>query len=175
MLTTAPTMITGSFETTPASIAPVRSAGPRKPKSGSNGRSPRNCGVPIIRSSLPFPCVASAVALDETVHQPDVPSRLARCANYSGIADDRARCRASRPSFKLGDELQEHVHLHFIVTSGDSTPGPMDRAQGIRSRSPWWRQFRGKFLDYLSTAFKPETARGRQKSLTELLAPPRHP
>ncbi len=74
-----------------------------------------------------------------------------------------------------GDELQEHVHLHFIVTSG-----------GLNARGQWIAgpgeyllpvpvvasKFRGKFLDYLSTAFKPETARGRQKSLTELLGPP---
>ena len=71
-----------------------------------------------------------------------------------------------------GDELQEHLHLHFIITAGGLTeagrwvagdpsyllPGPVLAAK-----------FRGKFLAYLRAAL---TGEGRKASDPKLVLPP---
>ncbi|MCP4407892.1 MAG: transposase [Gammaproteobacteria bacterium] len=74
-----------------------------------------------------------------------------------------------------GDELQEHLHLHFIVTSG-----------GLACDGKWVdanreyllpvpvlaAKFRGKFLAYLRVALKAQTDIDKVKSSKEILIPP---
>ena len=73
------------------------------------------------------------------------------------------------------DELVEHLHIHFIVTSG-----------GIDANGKWveanpeflvcaralMKKFRGKFLAYLREAFATHTSSGRRKPADEILVPP---
>lgn len=74
-----------------------------------------------------------------------------------------------------GDEMQDHCHLHFIVTAG-----------GLNNDHRWVNvsndfllpapvlaaKFRGKFLDYLKKGFLPYTASGQPKPDHEILKPP---
>jgi len=73
------------------------------------------------------------------------------------------------------DELGEHLHLHFIVTSG-----------GLSAAGKWIEAdpemlipfpvlaslFRGKFIAYLREALNPLTARGKAKPIEDVLTPP---
>jgi hypothetical protein len=73
-----------------------------------------------------------------------------------------------------GDEMQEHCHLHFIVTAGGLT----EDGRWVRSGEKllWGptlaRKFRGKFLAYLKEAFSPYIAKGKAKLKEKILRPP---
>jgi len=61
------------------------------------------------------------------------------------------------------DELQEHCHLHFIVTAGGLSPeGRWIEADGdfLLPTGVLAAKFRGKFLAYLREAFKGVNPRG---------------
>ena len=73
------------------------------------------------------------------------------------------------------DELQEHCHLHFIVTAGGLSP----QGRWIASESAFLlptavlaAKFRGKFLAYLREGFKGLRARGEGKAHGEALVTP---
>ncbi len=74
-----------------------------------------------------------------------------------------------------GDEQQEHLHLHFIVTCGGLAPdgkwvdGNPDFLLPVPVLAA---MFRGKFLAYLREAFKTHTATGKEKAPSCVLAPP---
>jgi len=74
-----------------------------------------------------------------------------------------------------GDEMQEHLHLHFIVTCGGISPA----GQWIAANPAYLlpvpvlaAKFRGKFLAYLREALKTHTATGQAKSAQQVLVPP---
>jgi hypothetical protein len=74
-----------------------------------------------------------------------------------------------------GDELPEHLHLHFIVTSGGLTPS----GQWVAANPEFLlavpvlaAKFRGKFLAYLREAFDTHMASGAAKPPEEVLVPP---
>ncbi len=74
-----------------------------------------------------------------------------------------------------GDFLQEHLHLHFIVTSGGLTAeGQWVEAdpQFLLPVPVLAAKFRGKFLAYLRAAFKAHTTTGKPKPPDEVLVPP---
>ncbi len=71
------------------------------------------------------------------------------------------------------DELGEHLHLHFIVTSGGVDPNGKwvaANADFLVCAETLMRKFRGKFLAYLRAAFSTHTPTGKAKS--EVLLPP---
>ena len=73
------------------------------------------------------------------------------------------------------DELGEHLHLHFIVTSGGVSPVGkwMDADPHMLIPFPVLAaKFRGKFLAYLREALNPTTARGKPKSPDDVLMIP---
>ena len=62
-----------------------------------------------------------------------------------------------------GDELQEHLHLHFIITCGGLSPDGKWIAADLAHLLPvavLAAKFRGKFLAYLREALRPHTANG---------------
>ena len=74
-----------------------------------------------------------------------------------------------------GDELQEHLHLHFIVTCGGLSP----TGEWIEADPEFLipipilaARFRDTFLAYLSDAFEPKTVRGKRRPEKEVLVPP---
>jgi len=74
-----------------------------------------------------------------------------------------------------GDELPEHLHLHFIVTCGGLTPAGQWVAANPEYLLPvpvLAAKFRGKFLASLREAFNPRTATGKAKRSEEILIPP---
>ena len=73
------------------------------------------------------------------------------------------------------DELGEHLHLHFIITSGGLSPS----GKWITANPAYFlpepvlaAKFRGKFLAYLREGFKTHTATGKPKPEEQILAPP---
>lgn len=73
------------------------------------------------------------------------------------------------------DELDEHLHLHFIVTSGGLSPAGEWIEADPEMLIPFpvlSALFRGKFIAYLREALNPLTARGKEKPATEVLVPP---
>ncbi len=71
-----------------------------------------------------------------------------------------------------GDELQEHLHLHFIITAGGLTPSGRWSAGDPTCLLPGAvlaSKFRGKFLAYLRAGL---TGKGRKSSDPELRPPP---
>lgn len=73
------------------------------------------------------------------------------------------------------DELREHLHLHFIVTSGGLSPGGDWIAANPEHLLPvavLASKFRGKFRAYLIEALNPLTKRGKPKKEEDLLVPP---
>jgi hypothetical protein len=74
-----------------------------------------------------------------------------------------------------GDELREHLHLHFIVTCGGLSATAEWIAADPRHLLPvdvLAAKFRGKFLAYLREAFETHTATGKPKSEDQILVPP---
>lgn len=74
-----------------------------------------------------------------------------------------------------GDELQEHLHLHFILTCGGL--GPNGRwIEGNRDfllpTGVLAAKFRGKFLAYLRQAFDARTPRGKDKAPEQIMIVP---
>ena len=73
------------------------------------------------------------------------------------------------------DELLEHLHLHFIVTSGGLTSAGKWVAADPEFLLPvpvLAAKFRGKFLAYLREAFNTHTATGKLKPKEKILQPP---
>ena len=73
------------------------------------------------------------------------------------------------------DELDEHLHLHFIVTSGGLSPAGKWIEADPEMLIPFpvlAALFRGKFIAYLRDALNPRTARGKEKPEEEVLVPP---
>jgi len=73
------------------------------------------------------------------------------------------------------DELNEHLHLHFIVTSGGLSPaGKWVEAdpEFLLPTGVLAALFRGKLLAYLREAFNPATARGKAKPEEDVLVAP---
>jgi hypothetical protein len=74
-----------------------------------------------------------------------------------------------------GETLQDHVHLHFLVTAGGVTPdgrwlsAPRTFLLPTRVLRD---KFRGKFLAYLREGLAGCSARGHRKADREILAPP---
>jgi hypothetical protein len=74
-----------------------------------------------------------------------------------------------------GDELQEHCHLHFIVTAGGLNPeGRWTEADGefLLPTAVLAAKFRGKFLAYLREGFNALRARGQVKPQEQVLVAP---
>jgi hypothetical protein len=73
-----------------------------------------------------------------------------------------------------GDEMQEHCHLHFIVTAGGlNADGRWVRAGKKLLWAPALaKKFRGKFLAYLREAFSPYTFKGKSKPKDKILLSP---
>ena len=74
-----------------------------------------------------------------------------------------------------GDELREHLHLHFIVTCGGLSPAGIWLSANPEYLLPvavLAAKFRGKFLAYLREALKTHTASGKPKSADQILVPP---
>lgn len=74
-----------------------------------------------------------------------------------------------------GDELQEHLHLHFIITGGGLSP----TAEWIAGNPGYLlpvpvlaAKFRGKFLAFLREAFNARTATGKAKPADRILVTP---
>jgi hypothetical protein len=73
------------------------------------------------------------------------------------------------------DELQEHCHLHFIVTAGGLNPeGRWIEAEGdfLLPTPVLAAKFRGKFLAYLREGFETVSARGKGKPEEQVLGAP---
>lgn len=73
------------------------------------------------------------------------------------------------------DEMQEHCHLHFIVTAGGLDPeGRWREADGefLLPTPVLAAKFRGKFLASLREGFNAVRARGEGKPQEEVLVPP---
>ena len=73
------------------------------------------------------------------------------------------------------DEMNEHCHLHFIVTAGGLTSDGrwIDAKEDFLIYTPVLAsKFRGKFLAYLKEGFNPLTPGGRVKPESEMLVPP---
>lgn len=73
------------------------------------------------------------------------------------------------------DELDEHLHLHFIVTAGGLSPAGEWIEADPEMLVPFpvlASLFRGKFIAYLREALSPRTARGKVKPVSEVLVPP---
>ena len=74
-----------------------------------------------------------------------------------------------------GDELQEHLHLHFIVTCGGLSPAGKwveGNPEHLLPVAVLAAKFRGKFLAYLRDAFETRTANGKAKPADRILVPP---
>lgn len=74
-----------------------------------------------------------------------------------------------------GDELYEHLHLHFIVTCGGLSPAGQWLAGNPDYLLPvavLAAKFRGKFLAYLRAAFDTHAPSGAAKPPEEVLVPP---
>ncbi len=74
-----------------------------------------------------------------------------------------------------GEELAEHLHLHFIVTCGGLSPDGkwVDADPNYLLAVPVLAaKFRGKFLAYLREALKTHTATGKVKPPKAVLVPP---
>ena len=73
------------------------------------------------------------------------------------------------------DEMNEHCHLHFIVTAGGLTPDGrwIDAKDDFLIPAPVLSsKFRGKFRAYLIEGFNPLTPGGKAKSKDQILVPP---
>lgn len=73
------------------------------------------------------------------------------------------------------DELDEHPHLHFIVTSGGLSPSGKwieSRFEKLIPFSVLASKFRGKFIYFLRDALNPLNARGKAKPEDEVLVMP---
>ncbi len=73
------------------------------------------------------------------------------------------------------DEMQEHCHLHFIVTAGGLDPeGRWTGADGefLLPTPVLSAKFRGKFLASLREGFNPLSTRGKLKAGAQVLVPP---
>lgn len=73
------------------------------------------------------------------------------------------------------DELREHPHLHFIVTSGGLSPTGTWIEAAPDQLIPFpvlASMFRGKFIAYLRDALDPRTPRGKIKPDDQVLIPP---
>jgi len=73
------------------------------------------------------------------------------------------------------DEIEEHCHLHFIVTAGGLNPhSQWKEANGefLLPTQVLATKFRGKFLAYLKEGFNPISPRGRVKHKDQVLVPP---
>lgn len=72
------------------------------------------------------------------------------------------------------DEMQEHCHLHFIVTAGGlNSDDRWVSAGNILLPTPVLAsKFRGKFLAYLREGFSSLTAKGKLKPEDQILRPP---
>jgi len=73
-----------------------------------------------------------------------------------------------------GDEMQEHLHLHIIVTCGGLSPFGEWRGADPEYLLPApvvAALFRGKFLAYLREAFEPRTPTGKTKPAGNVLVP----
>ncbi|MFH1638779.1 MAG: transposase [Chloroflexota bacterium] len=73
------------------------------------------------------------------------------------------------------DEMQEHCHLHFIVTAGGlDSEGQWKEADGdfLLPTPVLASKFRGKFLAYLRERFNKVSARGKSKLKDRLLVAP---
>lgn len=73
------------------------------------------------------------------------------------------------------EELFEHLHLHFIVTSGGLSP----KGKWINANAKYLlpvpvlaAKFRGKFLAYLREGFNARTHTGKLKAENDILQPP---
>lgn len=74
-----------------------------------------------------------------------------------------------------GDEMQDHCHLHFIVTAGGLDPDGHWIGADTELLLPTpvlASKFRGKFLAYLRKGFNTLTPRGKEKPADEILVPP---
>ena len=75
-----------------------------------------------------------------------------------------------------GDELQEHCHLHVIITGGGLSKTGRWKASDINKLilppKVLSSKFRGKFLSYLRDGFKETTKRGLPKPAEQVLVPP---
>ena len=74
-----------------------------------------------------------------------------------------------------GDELQEHLHLHVILTSGGLTPDGRwvaSREKYLLPGAVLMAKFRGKFIAYLRKAFDERTVTGKTKKPESILVPP---
>ncbi len=74
-----------------------------------------------------------------------------------------------------GDELHEHLHLHFILTCGGLTPDGKwinGNPEYLLPVAVLAAKFRGKFLAYLREAFKTHTVTGKPKPVENVLMPP---
>ena len=73
-----------------------------------------------------------------------------------------------------GDEMQEHCHLHFIITAGDLNENGrwVSAGEKLLWSPALAAKFRGKFLAYLREAFSPYTATGKSKPKEKILCPP---
>ncbi len=73
------------------------------------------------------------------------------------------------------DEMNEHCHLHFIVTAGGLNPDGRwvgADAQFLLPTPVLAAKFRGKFLAYLKEGFNTLTSRGKIKPIKKVLIPP---
>ena len=73
------------------------------------------------------------------------------------------------------DEMQEHCHLHFIVTAGGLNPhGQWKEADGefLLPTPVLASKFRGKFLSYLREGFKKMSPHGKRKPDEQVLKAP---
>ena len=73
------------------------------------------------------------------------------------------------------DEMQDHCHLHFIVTAGGLDPDGrwLEADADILLPTPVLAsKFRGKFLAYLKEGFRALSPRGKVKPADQVLAPP---
>jgi len=94
------------------------------------------------------------------------------------LADPRwlgARPGAIAVFHSWGDRLQEHLHLHFIVTCGGlSRAGKWveGNPEHLLPAAVLAAKFRGKFLAYLREAFETRTASGKARPENRILVPP---
>lgn len=74
-----------------------------------------------------------------------------------------------------GDEMQDHCHLHFIVTAGGLHPdGRWTEADAdfLLPTPVLAKKFRGKFLAYLKEGFRRVSPRGKVKPADQVMIPP---
>ena len=73
------------------------------------------------------------------------------------------------------DEMQDHCHLHFIVTAGGLDPDGRWIGADTKLLLPTRvlaSKFRGKFLAYFRKEFRAVTPRGKERPADQVLVPP---